>query len=319
MSRPMSKVICIGELLIDFVAEHHSGSIQEAAQFSKKAGGAPANVACAVQRLGQKALFAGAVGKDPFGDFLVRTIGSEGVDLSFVQRLEAFTTLAFVALSEDGERDFYFSRGADAGLIRDPRLIESIDPQDIVHFGSATAFLEGDLNETYQQYLSEAKKRGCLISFDPNFRIDLWRSNKAEFVAQCLSFIASADLCKFSEEEAFLISNQTSFDQAAAFFHRQGARLVCITLGQRGTFISLKGEKALVPSVSANAIDTTAAGDAFVGALLSQLSQHEDRSVLFEQLDRLIPLIAYANRAGAFTTQSYGAMQSLPYAKDLIS
>ncbi|MGA0828478.1 MAG: carbohydrate kinase family protein [Flavobacteriaceae bacterium] len=312
----MHKVICIGELLIDFVAEHHSGTIQEATHFVKKAGGAPANVACAVQRLGQSALFAGAVGGDPFGDFLAKMLTSEGVDTSFIQRSDQFTTLAFVALSEQGERDFYFSRGADADLTADTNLLPLFD-KAMVHFGSATAFLEGPLNETYRHYLGAAKEKAALISFDPNFRVDLWKSNKESFIRQSLPFISASDLCKFSEEEAFLLSGKDTHKEAANHFHQLGTKLVCITLGYQGTFVSLNGEQALVESVKVTAIDTTAAGDAFIGALLSQLAQHARVNDLLQSLKRLSPLVAFANKAGAFTTQSYGAIEALPYAKDL--
>ena len=314
----MHKVICIGELLIDFVAEHHSGTIQEATHFVKKAGGAPANVACAVQRLGQSALFAGAVGGDPFGDFLAKMLTSEGVDTSFIQRSDQFTTLAFVALSEQGERDFYFSRGADADLTADTNLLLLFD-KAMVHFGSATAFLEGPLNETYRHYLGAAKEKAALISFDPNFRVDLWKSNKESFIRQSLPFISASDLCKFSEEEAFLLSGKDTHKEAANHFHQLGTKLVCITLGYQGTFVSLNGEQALVESVKVTAIDTTAAGDAFIGALLSQLAQHARVNDLLQSLVRLSPLVAFANKAGAFTTQSYGAIEALPYAKDLES
>ncbi|MGA0154651.1 MAG: carbohydrate kinase family protein [Flavobacteriaceae bacterium] len=314
----MHKVICIGELLIDFVAEHHSGTIQEATHFVKKAGGAPANVACAVQRLGQSALFAGAVGGDPFGDFLAKMLTSEGVDTSFIQRSDQFTTLAFVALSEQGERDFYFSRGADAALTVDTNLLPLFD-KAMVHFGSATAFLEGPLNETYRHYLGAAKEKAALISFDPNFRVDLWKSNKESFIRQSLPFIAASDLCKFSEEEAFLLSGKDTHKEAANHFHQLGTKLICITLGYQGTFVSLNGAQAIVESVKVTAIDTTAAGDAFIGALLSQLAQHARVNDLLQSLKRLSPLVAFANKAGAFTTQSYGAIEALPYAKDLES
>ncbi|MDA0380319.1 MAG: carbohydrate kinase [Bacteroidetes bacterium] len=312
----MLKVICIGELLIDFVAEHHSGTIQEAPHFSKKAGGAPANVACAVRRLGQSSVFAGAVGRDPFGEYLTQILVSERIDTSFVQRTETFTTLAFVALSKEGERDFYFSRGADAYLTVDPGL-NQLFYKAIVHFGSATAFLQGSLNETYHHYLKEAKEKAALISFDPNFRIDLWKSNTKEFIRQALQFIAVSDLCKFSEEEAFLISGKNTHSDAAIFFHDQGSRLVCITLGAQGSFVSLNGEQLLVKSVKASPIDTTAAGDAFVGALLYQLSQYPTPKKVLEDFSVICKMVAFANKAGAFTTQSYGAIEALPYAKDL--
>jgi len=312
----MSQVICIGELLIDFVAKHHSAAIESAENFTKKAGGAPANVACAVRRLGQKALFAGAVGNDPMGNYLVHTLEAEDIDVSYMQRTKEFTTLAFVALSDEGERDFYFSRGADAGLAYDPKLAAQFKGS-IVHFGSATAFLEGPLNETYHRYLNHSLATAKLVSFDPNYRSDLWKINSDSFVDQCLEFSQKAHLCKFSEEEAFFISKQASHEEAAAFFHRLGTRMICITLGKRGTFLSVDGNACYVESVAAQPVDTTAAGDAFIGALLFQFSQEQDSLSCMSNIETVKRMVRYANSAGAYTTQSYGAIEALPRAEDL--
>ena len=112
----MKKVFCIGELLIDFVAENQGSDLSKAGEFTKKAGGAPANVACAIAKLGGSSSFIGCVGKDPFGSFLLRILEDAGVDTRLAERSQTFTTLAFVSLAEDGERDFVFSRGADREL-----------------------------------------------------------------------------------------------------------------------------------------------------------------------------------------------------------
>ena len=115
----MKKVFCVGELLIDFVGQGGHPSFLNRS-ISQKSGGAPANVAAAVSRLGSQAYFVGAVGKDPFGNFLIETLSQEGVALHFLQQVPTFTTLAFVNLGADGERDFVFSRGADRELNYDP-------------------------------------------------------------------------------------------------------------------------------------------------------------------------------------------------------
>ena len=115
----MKKIFCIGELLIDFVAENQGKDLTKAKEFSKKAGGAPANVSCAISKLGGDSVFIGCVGNDPFGTFLLRILEDEKVDISLAQKSDTFTTLAFVSLDEDGERDFVFSRGADRELAYD--------------------------------------------------------------------------------------------------------------------------------------------------------------------------------------------------------
>src|SRR5690554_5118632 len=136
----MKSVYCIGELLIDFVAEKQGSDLSKAKDFTKKAGGAPANVAAAIAKLKGNSYFIGCVGKDPFGSFLLNILEKDLVNTDLIQRTATFTTLAFVSLAEDGERDFVFSRGADKELSYDRSLKERFKNQ-IVHFGAATALL----------------------------------------------------------------------------------------------------------------------------------------------------------------------------------
>ena len=191
----MTKVFCVGELLIDFVAENQKSDLSKAYNFNKKAGGAPANVACAIAKLGGRGYFIGCVGKDPFGTFLLNTLQEQGVDISMAQRSKIFTTLAFVSLDEDGERDFVFSRGADRELKYDSSIKKNYH-RNMVHFGAATALLGGSLEEAYSHYLFDALTQNSFISFDPNFRRDLWKDNDANFIKKCLPFIEKAHLCK---------------------------------------------------------------------------------------------------------------------------
>ena len=151
----MKKVFCIGELLIDFVAENQGKTLSVAKEFTKKAGGAPANVACAISKLEGKSVFVGCVGDDPFGDFLLNILEENKVDTSMAQKSEVFTTLAFVSIDEDGERDFVFSRGADKELKYDSSLKKDFK-NNMVHFGAATAMLGGNLEEAYSRYFFDA-------------------------------------------------------------------------------------------------------------------------------------------------------------------
>ena len=145
----MTKVFCIGELLIDFVAENQGSDLSKAVQFTKKAGGAPANVACAISKLGGRSYFIGCVGKDPFGTYLLDVLKTEGVDISMAQRSNTFTTLAFVSLANDGERDFVFDRGADKELVYDSSIKKNFK-RNLVHFGAATALLGGGNGNSVQ-------------------------------------------------------------------------------------------------------------------------------------------------------------------------
>ena len=172
-----ARIYCIGELLIDFVGENQGSDLSKAVTFTKKAGGAPANVASAIAKFGGKSSFIGCVGNDPFGNFLINVLKEQNVDVSLAQRSDTFTTLAFVSIAEDGERDFVFSRGADKELTYDPNNRKALK-KNIVHFGAATALLGGDLEEAYGHYLFDALCNDTFISFDPNFRTDLWREKK---------------------------------------------------------------------------------------------------------------------------------------------
>jgi len=307
----MRKVFCIGEALIDFVAEKQGSDLSRAKEFTRKAGGAPANVACAIAKLGGRSSFIGSVGDDPFGTYLLGVLSDAGVDISLAQRSETFTTLAFVSLAADGERDFVFSRGAD----RELQYKSSVKAQfqgNMIHLGAATALLGGKLEEAYMHYFFDALNEKTFISFDPNFRQDLWKNKEKDFVRKCLPFISKAHLCKFSMEEAFLLSGKDTLPEACDVLHHAGVRIITITLGSEGTYLSTPNGRHTIASVKIKAVDTTGAGDAFIGCLLYRLAATNSLEAIFEKDDLLIEMIGMANKAGAITTTNYGAIESLP-------
>ncbi|CAM4134151.1 carbohydrate kinase [Zobellia roscoffensis] len=307
----MKTIYCIGELLIDFVAIKQGNDLSKAKEFTKKAGGAPANVACAISKLGGKGQFIGAVGNDPFGAFLLNVLKENRVDISLSQRSKTFTTMAFVSLAEDGERDFVFSRGADKKLKYDSSLKKQLKG-NIVHFGAATGFLGGGLEESYDRYLFDALTQNAFISFDPNFREDLWKGEEETFVRKSLRFIEKSHLCKFSEEEARLISGESDLERACNIIHEIGCPTICVTLGGKGTLVSTAQKKTIVESIKVSPVDTTGAGDAFIGCLLYQISNLGDPYQILTDYDQLLEMVAIANKAGAVTTTGYGAIPSLP-------
>ncbi|MCL6267384.1 carbohydrate kinase family protein [Flagellimonas myxillae] len=312
----MKKVFCVGELLVDFVAEKQGSDLTKANIFTKKAGGAPANVACAIAKLGGKSVFIGAVGEDPFGKFLLNVIKKEGVDISLVQISKTFTTLAFVSLAEDGERDFVFSRGADRELVYDPSLRKDL-AGNILHLGAATALLGGELEKAYGKYLFDGLTKDMFISFDPNFRGDLWKDNEQQFIKKCMPLIEKSHLCKFSLEEAKLLSGKTDLDEACDYLHHAGTPIITVTLGKEGTLLSMGKHRQMVPSIKVKPIDTTGAGDAFIGCLLKQIADMDNFSLLLEDFDSLLNMVEMANKAGAITTTNYGAIPSLPTKAEL--
>ena len=312
----MKKVYCIGELLIDFVAEKQGSKLSKADEFTKKPGGAPANVACAIAKLNGNSAFIGCVGEDPFGSFLLHTLKTNNVDISLAQRSRTFTTLAFVSLSKGGEREFVFSRGADKELEYSSSLKNNFKG-NIVHFGAATALLGGNLEKAYGRYLFDALTQNAFISFDPNYRGDLWRDDEATFIKKCMPYVEKSNLCKFSLEEAQLLSGEKTLHKACDFFHEVGTKIITITLGADGTFVSTPDSKKCIHSVKVNPIDTTGAGDAFIGCLLQQIATLEDPLELQENSKTLHHMVHQSNKAGAITTMNYGAIPSLPTLEQL--
>jgi fructokinase len=219
--------------------------------------------------------------------------------------------LAYVSIAADGERDFVFSRGADKKLKYDSAVKKSFK-ENMVHFGAATALLGGGLEEAYDRYLFDALTQKAFISFDPNFRGDLWKGEEKAFVKKCIHFIEKAHLCKFSLEEAQLISGAKELEKACAVLHEIGTQIIAITLGKEGTLISTPSLKKTVGSVKVDPIDTTGAGDAFIGCLLYQIAQLSHPHQILEDTERLLNMVKKANKAGAITTTNFGAIPALP-------
>lgn len=309
-----NNILCIGELLIDFICSDVNSSISEGVNFVKKAGGAPANVTAAISKLGGKALFAGKVGADPFGIFLKETLDSVGVDTSMlILDNNSNTTLAFVSLKSDGERDFVFNRGADELLTYDDLSEEKIYYSKVIHFGSATALLGGPSKLTYMKVMKIAKEKSIFVSFDPNYRVDLWKNRLEEFIAVSKKCLAYADFVKVSDEEIRIISGRQNLQEGVKIFHELGAKNVAVTLGKEGTLISNGNEITTVKSIKIKSIDSTGAGDAFVGAVLYKMAQQKDpKQILSQNFEIFKETVAFANKVGAIVCTKLGAIAALP-------
>lgn len=295
-------VVCMGEMLIDFVATTSGVSVGSAEGFIKAAGGAPANVAVAVARLGYHASFIGQVGDDPFGHFLADTLRQEGVKLDGLHfSPQARTALAFVSLGEDGERSFSFYRHPSADMLLTPEQVapEHITPYRIFHFGSISMISEPSRSATYKA-LEIAVKAGLLVSYDPNLRLPLWDSAE-QAREQILEGLSYADLVKMSEEELDFLSGG---DVNALW--RDTLNYIVVTHGEKGATLHTRTLSHFVPSFSVQAVDTTGAGDAFVAGLLTGILAHHDYP------DRIKEILRFANAVGAMTTTQKGAIPALP-------
>ena len=311
----MKKVLCIGELLIDFFTTHTEVSIIEAKTFEKQAGGAPANVAATIAMLGGQAHFCGKVGDDAFGYFLKQTLEQAGVHTDqLIMDPSTPTTLAFVSRQENGERDFIFNRGADELLTIEDLNLQQLMTLDMIHFGSATALLSEPFSKTYEQLMQTLTLQNYFISFDPNYRADLWKHDSELFIQKCQPFLEAAHFIKMSDEELLLFARTEKFEQAIEWLTQFDDKTIAITQGAAGTLLIQNGQITTVPAFPVNAIDTTGAGDAFVGAVLYQLSQYKDSSLSFNEW---VSVIEFANRAASKVCEKVGAIEALSSLKKL--
>ena len=259
------------------------------------------------------------VGADPFGQQLIDVMKDFGVStIWMVQDKNSFTTFAFVSLMKDGERDFVFNRGADGQL--NEKDIEGIDLDEcsIIHFGSATAFLPGPLQDVYKSLLQKALDKDIFISFDPNYRQLLFINNTETFIEQSWHFMQQCHFFKVSEEEAMLLTGSASVFDAATILSEKTNATFAVTLGKEGTMLVLQKEKIIVPSIDVKPIDTTGAGDAFVGAVLYQLSKYSLQMIQALNIEDWKEIIANGNKAGARTCEYMGAMEAFKHLNNLI-
>jgi fructokinase len=305
------KVFCVGEALIDMIATEKGRPLSQCQHFLKKAGGAPANVAAAIAALGGDVSLAAKVGADPFGKHLIDLLNEMGVSTTWiVTDPNFFTTLAFVSLMEDGDRDFYFNRGADGKLSRQDIASLNLKDYSICHFGSATAFLPGPLQNTYSQLLQEAINENKIVSFDPNYRQLLFQENTDSFIAQCMPFIQYSHFIKLSEQEAMLITDTNNVQEAISILQNKTSAIIAITLGKEGAIVCTGTSIQQIKSSPIDCVDATGAGDAFVGAVLYQISKYNLSEFLHLQNSDWEKIIANANKAGAKTCTYLGAMEA---------
>jgi fructokinase len=310
-------VLCLGEALIDFVALETGVGVGEASGFLKAPGGAPANVAVGVARLGGSAGFIGRVGEDPFGHFLRDTFAENGVDTSGMSfDKEARTGLAFVSLQADGERDFSFFRNPSADMRLAPAHLDRnlIGSARVYHFGSITQIDEPARSATLAA-LKIAREAGCIISYDPNLRPPLW-PGLDEARKTIRAMLPLVDVAKLSDEELLFVTGAEDLQTAMDLWFNDGSRppLTVVTEGANGcTYLhGTAGQK--IAGYKVGAVDATGAGDGFVAGMLVRLLNHVEKPADIAQItpDAFKEIFSYANAVGALTTTKKGAIPALP-------
>lgn len=314
----MRTVFTIGEALIDFIPSQKGVELKEVESFSKAAGGAPANVSCAVAKLGGQSTFIGKLGADAFGDYLVESMASIGVDTSRVLRTtEANTALAFVSLKANGERDFSFYRNPSADLLLHEDEIGSdwFTKGDLLHFCSVD-LIEAPVKYAHRKALELARAAGAIISFDPNVRLPLWPDPEA-----CRNtikeFLPLSQILKISDEELAFITGIEVEQEAIESLFVGDVEHVIFTRGAEGaTWFARRGFNVSVPGHQIFVADTTGAGDSFIGALLYQAQLMPD---FLQEIDRnrAEAMLQFANAAAALTTTRPGAIPALPTVMDV--
>ncbi|MDW8060129.1 MAG: PfkB family carbohydrate kinase [Thermomicrobium sp.] len=304
----MFDVVSCGELLIDFVALRRGVRLTEAPAFRRAAGGAPANVAVGVARLGKRAAFLGQVGDDDFGRYLAATLERSGVDVRGLRFSSAArTALAFVSLRADGERDFLFYRHPSADMLWRPEDVDRsvAGSTRIFHFGSISLIDEPARSATLAA-LAEASAHGALVSYDPNLRLALWPSARAAREG-ILRGWQEAELVKISEDELEFLTGSRDPAAARQLWHDR-LRLLVVTRGANGCSYLTPETNGSVPGFAVRVVDTTGAGDGFTaGLLVALLEQGNDWSV--SSLERAL---RFANAVGALVCTRRGAIPALP-------
>jgi fructokinase len=308
------QAISFGELLIDFVSTQRDVSVGNAPAFTKAPGGAPANVAVGLAKLGIPTAFMGQVGDDFFGHYLVGVLAENGVDTSALRLTPAaMTALAFVSVEASGERTFVFYRKPSADMLMSEADLdkELLSQARLFHFGSIT-LIDDPVRSATLAAAQHAREQGALISYDPNLREPLWKSQDAARQGMQIGF-EYAHVVKVSEEELAFLTGTTDLAAGIRQLWRNHTRLMVVTKGGEGCVAFSKSQSWTVPGFSVKVEDTIGAGDGFVAGLLSGLlSLGAD----WDQQD-LTPILRRANAVGALTTSKQGGIPALPTAAEL--
>ena len=316
----MANVICLGELLIDFCAAETDVSLAAATTFTKAPGGAPANVAVATARLGLEAGFIGAVGNDPFGQFLTDVLVESGVDTSGVVLIDDVrTSLAFIAARSDGQKDITFYRNPGADMCLAPEHLDAahIRRAEVLHFGSISRIDDSPRRAT-DLARDIAAEAGAMITYDPNWRPTLW-GDPAEARRRILEGFNRTTVAKISDEEWAFVTGSDDLAEGAAVVLDYGVEIVVRSEGADGASFVTARSGGHLPAAAVECVEPTGAGDAFMACLIVELLGHWREGTSPGQLDtaELRRILARANAVGALATTKIGAIPSLPTAEQV--
>ena len=303
----MARVWVTGDAVVDLIPNGETN-------YLKCPGGAPANVAVAISRLGGDSAFFGRVGQDPLGRFMKQVLKNEGVDTQYMLLDEEHrTSTVIVDLDDHGERSFTFMVKPSADQFLQPQDVPAFKQGEWLHVCSIALANEPSRSTTLAA-MKAIKAAGGYVSFDPNLREEVWL-NPADLKSVVLQAVALADVVKFSDDELLFLTDKADLQTALSWLNEQyDLPLIVITQGKKGALVIHNNEQQLITGKPVNPVDTTGAGDAFVGGLLAGLVACDD----WHNNDNLLKIIRQANACGALATTAKGAMTALPTATQLV-
>ena len=316
----MVDVICLGEVLVDMFSMGVGEPLEKAPSFLPVPGGAPANVAIGLAKLGVDSALISKIGDDPFGRLLRSVILQNRVDVSQLKvDRESRTTLAFISTREDGERDFCFYRNPGADMMLSAEEISEgfIKTARVFHYGSISMISDPSYSATLKA-LEYAKKYGLVISYDPNVRLSLWDSEN-QVKQRIIEGLHNSDLVKLNNDELEFITRISDIKQGSDILLKYGPKMVVVTQGDKGSFSNNGRTCSFVESYKVHTIDTTGCGDSFTSAILAKFLQKikQGKDPFDLDCEEMEDILRFANAAGALTATKKGVIPSLPTQEDL--
>ena len=316
----MKKLLAIGEALIDMIPSN-TGRIMNVNNFTPKVGGAPLNVCGAYTKLGGSSNIITMLGNDPFGDKIVTELNEYGINVDYIKRTDkANTSLAFVALDENGNREFSFYRNLGADMLMSENDIDNSWFSDAyaLHFCSVSLG-NFPMRKAHDKAIRYAKENGSIISFDPNVRLPLFSDH--EYLKNVIhEYIQYADILKISDEEVEFIFGNNDIEESLEYLFNKGVKLVVYTSGKNGAKAYTTNSVAQSDGIEVKAIDTTGAGDGFIGCLLYQLAKD---NVSLKQLnslakDKLKKYLDTSNKFCSISVTKEGSIASYPKLEEIL-
>jgi fructokinase len=310
-------VVCVGEALVDFLPDAPGQRVRDVKRWTPCLGGAPANVAVGLARLGGRAALVGVTGGDEFGAFLRQGLAREGVDVSRLRRLAgAKTGLGFVSLTRSGERSFVFYRDHTAEKELAPRDLGAaaalLAHAKVVHVGTNSLLLPA-ARRAVTAAMRAAHARGQMTSCDPNLRLHLW-PKPAELAGLVRGLLPTCAIFKMSDEENAFVTGRRRVEDALRWLEGQGVALAVVTRGAKGASLRFRGQTRHVPAPKVKVVDTTGAGDGFSAGLLYGLTRQANTRAQLEALDvDVVEGVArFACLVGSHVVTRLGAVAGLP-------